>query len=211
MPLQVIGAGFGRTGTMSLRDALNTLGFGPCYHMSEVIRNPHYARYWAELSRGGKVDWEEVFAGYRSTVDWPACSYWKELAERWPEAKVILTVRDPEQWYRSTQNTIFSDEHLARFEGPDADPDFRAMVDKLYYQTFDHRGDDKDHAIAVYNAHNEDVKRSLPPERLLVLDPAQGWEPLCDFLGVAVPEAQFPCINTTRDWKERPRPTNNNP
>lgn len=205
MPLQVIGAGFGRTGTMSLRDALNTIGFGPCYHMSEVINHPRFAGYWARLARGEGVDWEEVFAGYRSTVDWPGCTYWRELAEAYPDARVILTVRDPEDWFRSVSSTIFSEEHLARFEGPDADPDFRDMVRRLFHRTFDGKGHEKEHAIAVYKAHNEAVKSTIPPERLLVLDPSEGWGPLCDFLGVSVPDRPFPCLNTTRQWKERSR------
>ena len=152
MALEVIGAGFGRTGTMTLRDALNRLGFGPCYHMSEVINNPHFARYWATLAHGGQVDWKEVFAGYYSTVDWPACTYWRELMQQWPQARVILSVRDPHRWHQSVLNTIFSDAHVARFEGPDADPDFQAMVRRLNQQTFDNRSQEEAHAIAVYQA-----------------------------------------------------------
>lgn len=205
MTLKIIGAGFGRTGTMTLRDALNHLGFGPCYHMSEVIQNPHFASYWAKLARGEQVDWEEVFAGYRSTVDWPACTYWRELMQQWPQAKVILSVRDPQRWHQSVLNTIFSDSHVARFEGPDADPDFRAMVRRLNQQTFDNRSQEAGHAIAVYQAHNEAVIREVPPGKLLVFNPAEGWEPLCRFLEVPVPDEAFPRVNSTQDWQNRPR------
>lgn len=205
MALDVIGAGFGRTGTMSLRDALNRIGLGPCYHMSEVIRNPHFARYWAQLAQGERVDWEAVFEGYRSTVDWPACTYWRELMQQWPEAKVILTVRDSRRWHQSVLNTIFSDAHVARFEGPDANPDFQAMVRRLNHETFDGRSQDAAHAIAVYEAHNAAVIREVPPEKLLVFNPAEGWEPLCAFLGVPVPDGPFPRINSTQEWQERPR------
>ena len=205
MALDVIGAGFGRTGTMTLRDALNRLGFGPCYHMSEVINNPHFASYWATLARGGRMDWEEVFASYHSTVDWPGCTYWRELMQQWPQAKVILSVRDPHRWHQSVLNTIFSDAHVARFEGPDAHPDFQAMVRRLNQQTFDNRSQDEEYAISIYQAHNEAVMREVPPEKLLVFNPAEGWEPLCQFLGVAVPDEEFPRVNSTKEWQERPR------
>lgn len=205
MALEVIGAGFGRTGTMSLRDALNQLGFGPCYHMSEVIRNPPFAGYWARLARGEAVDWEAVFAGYHSTVDWPACTYWRELMQQWPEATVILTVRDSRRWHESVLNTIFSDAHVARFEGPDANPDFQTMVRRLNHQTFDGRSQDAAHAITVYEAHNAAVIREVPPEKLLVFNVADGWEPLCHFLEVPVPDTPFPRINSTQEWQERPR------
>lgn len=205
MSLEVIGAGFGRTGTMSLRDALNHLGFGPCYHMSEVIRNPQFASYWAQLAHGKAVDWDEVFSAYRSTVDWPACTYWRELLHKWPDAKVILTVRDSQRWHESVLNTIFSDAHSTRFEGPDADPNFRSMVHRLNHETFDGRSQDPEHAIAVYEAHNAAVLREVPPAQLLVFNPAEGWEPLCRFLGVPVPDQAFPKINSTQEWQERPR------
>ena len=108
MPLSVIGAGFGRTGTMSLKLALDQLGFGPCYHMTEVFKNPKASGYWEAAADGKPIDWEEVFAGYRSTVDWPGATFYKQLADAYPEAKVILTERDAEAWFESTQATIFS-------------------------------------------------------------------------------------------------------
>lgn len=205
MALDIIGAGFGRTGTMSLRDALNHLGFGPCYHMSEVIRNPHFAHHWAQLARGERVNWDTVFEGYRSTVDWPACTYWRELLQHWPEAKVILTVRESRRWHQSVLNTIFSDAHTARFEGPEAPADFRDMVRRLNHETFDGRSQDAEHAIAVYEAHNAAVIRHVPPGQLLVFDPTEGWEPLCRFLEVPIPQEAFPRVNTTQQWLERPR------
>ncbi len=204
MALKLIGAGFGRTGTMSLRDALDKIGYGPCYHMSVVMQNPQNARYWAAAGRGEKVNWDEVFEGFVSTVDWPACTYWRELADAYPDAKVLLTVRDPERWFASTQKTIFSKPHRDSFYLDDSDPDKRGMVEVLYDKTFQKRQNDHDHAISVFNAHNEEVKRSIPPERLLVYEVGQGWEPLCKFLGVPVPAEPFPRINTTDDWLARP-------
>src|SRR3954452_7833833 len=102
MALKVIGAGFGRTGTLSLKIALEQLGFGPCYHMLEVIANPPFAEYWAQAAEGRMPDWDEVFRGYVSAVDWPSADYWSALAAHYPQGKVILTVRDPESWFRST-------------------------------------------------------------------------------------------------------------
>ena len=205
MALKLIGAGFGRTGTSSLRDALGMIGYGPCYHMTSVLENPGFAKYWARLGRGETVDWDEVFKGYVSAVDWPACTYWRELAEYYPDAKVLLTLRDPERWFQSTQNTIFSKEHRDSFYAPGADPDRQGMVSVLYDQTFQKRQNDHDYAIAVFEAHNEEVKRTIPKERLLVYDIKQGWEPLCKFLGVPVPDAPFPRVNTSEDWEAKGR------
>jgi len=204
MALKLIGAGFGRTGTMSLRDALEMIGYGPCYHMTSVLQNPHFAGYWARLGRGEKLDWDMVFDGYVSAVDWPACTYWRELAEYYPDAKVLLTVRDPERWFQSTQNTIFSRWHRDSFYAEGSDPDQRDMVKVLYEQTFHHRQNDHDYAISVFEAHNEEVKRTIPKDRLLVYEVKEGWKPLCDFLGVPVPDQPFPRINSSDDWKSRP-------
>jgi hypothetical protein len=125
--------------------------------------------------------------------------------QQWPQAKVILSVRDPHRWHQSVLNTIFSDAHVARFEGPDAHPDFQAMVRRLNQQTFDNRSQDEEYAISIYQAHNDAVISEVPPEKLLVFNPAEGWEPLCQFLGVAAPDEEFPRVNSTKEWQERPR------
>ncbi|MGH8246419.1 MAG: sulfotransferase family protein, partial [Gammaproteobacteria bacterium] len=125
MALKVIGAGFGRTGTMSIKFALERIGFGPCYHMMEVMPHPQAVSQWARLARGEQSDWDGIFKGYAATVDWPACTYWRELAEYYPDATVILSVRDPARWFESTQKTIFSRQHLDQFLGRDSDPDYR--------------------------------------------------------------------------------------
>src|ERR1700761_9233565 len=122
MSLQVIGAGFGRTGTMTLKTALEQLGLGPCHHMYEVILHPEQAPFWERATRGENVDWEEVFANYRSSCDWPSCAFYKELAERYPQAKVILTLRDPKAWFKSVSNTI-----MVSFKGPMTLPDGRRV------------------------------------------------------------------------------------
>jgi hypothetical protein len=194
MPLTVIGAGFGRTGTLSLKLALDQLGFGPCYHMVEVFKNPKAPGYWVAAADRQPLDWKEVFAGYRSTVDWPSATFWRELAQAFPAAKVVLTLRDAESWYASTQATIFKRD----FDDPD-DPCQR-MVRATIGRLFDQRLHDKDKLIEVYERHNETVRRTIPPERLLVYNVADGWAPLCGFLGVPVPDAPMPKVNSSEDF-----------
>lgn len=200
MGLEVIGAGVGRTGTTSLKVALEQLGLGPCYHMFEVITNPPYAEYWARAAAGEKMDWDEVFRGYRSAVDWPSADYWRELAAWYPAAKVILTVRDPEAWFKSTQATIFSE--LNRFMRQDnaIGRTMRAIA-KRHFQ-----GDrlaDREVMLAAFKRHNESVKNSDLGSRLLVYDVSQGWGPLCRFLGKPVPSTPFPTANTTDEFRAR--------
>lgn len=195
MSLSVIGAGFGRTGTLSLKLALEQLGFGPCYHMVEVIGHPEAAAYWEAAADGKPVDWETVFAGFGATVDWPSATFYKTLADAYPEAKVILTVRDPEAWFASTQATIFAREFPEQTDDP-----FLRMLGKVIARLFDYRMKDKAHVISVYERHNETVARVIPPERLLVYEVAQGWAPLCGFLGVPIPESPMPKVNSTEEF-----------
>ena len=197
MPLSVIGAGFGRTGTMSLKLALDRLGFGPCYHMVEVFKNPKASGYWEAAADGRTVDWEEVFAGYGSTVDWPSATFYKQLANAYPEAKVILTVRDPEAWFASTQATIFS-----RHIRDDTEDDWQRMVLKVIGDLFDRRMTAKAKLIEVYQRHNEEVRRTIPQERLLVYEVADGWEPLCRFLDAEVPNESMPRANSTDEFRQ---------
>lgn len=196
MTLKVIGAGFGRTGTLSLKLALEQLGFGPCYHMVEVFKNPQAARWWIEAA-DGRPDWAKIYEGYNSTVDWPNATFWAELADAYPDAKVILTVRDPEAWFRSTQATIFAAPPPAEVG------DFGEMYDKVIARLFDRRMHDHDHVIDVYQRHNEEVQRRIAPERLLVYEVAEGWGPLCAFLGVPAPETAMPQVNSTEEFRAR--------
>lgn len=195
MPLSVIGAGFGRTGTLSLKLALEQLGFGPCYHMVEVFKNPKAPAYWEAAADGEAVDWEQVFQGYGATVDWPSATFWRELAEAYPKAKVVLTVRDPEAWFASTQATIFKPDFS------DLSDPFARMLMKVVGDLFDRRMHDKARLLEVYERHNATVQRVIPPERLLVYDVAEGWAPLCEFLGVAVPQGPMPKANSTEDFQ----------
>ena len=198
MPLSVIGAGFGRTGTMSLKLALDRLGFGPCYHMTEVFKDPKASGYWEAVADGKPADWEQIFAGYCSTVDWPAATFYKELADAYPESKVILTVRDPEAWFESTQATIFS-----RHIPDDTDDPWGRMVLKVISDLFDRQMTDKQKLIDVFNRHNEAVQREIAPERLLIYELSQGWDPLCRFLDVDAPDEPMPKANTTEEFQLR--------
>lgn len=202
MPLSVIGAGLGRTGTMSLKLALEQLGFGPCYHMVEVFKDPSAPGRWEAAADGERMDWEKVFAGFNSTVDWPSASFYKQLAAAYPEAKVILTERDPEAWYESTQQTIFAirDERAAPTDA------FVSMIRKVVYKMFDFRVHDRDWAISVFERHNAQARAAIPADRLLVYEVAKGWVPLCDFLRVPVPDGPMPEVNTTEEFRAREVP-----
>jgi len=193
--LEVIGAGFGRTGTLSLKRALEILGFDPCYHFRSLLVSRH-ARQWLAIADSDRPDWSTVFSDYRATTDWPAAAYWRELAAAYPEAKLILTVRDEDDWYDSVRDTIWR----LRDVMPGRWPGFRsiaAVADRVIWNgEFDGRADERDFAIARYRNHNEDVQRALPADRLLVFDVRDGWEPLCQFLDVSVPDGvPFPHSN----------------
>ncbi|MDB5448832.1 MAG: hypothetical protein JWQ97_4149 [Phenylobacterium sp.] len=195
MPLSVIGAGFGRTGTLSLKLALEQLGLGPCYHMLEVFKDPKAPGYWEAAADGRPVDWETVFKGFASSVDWPSATFYRELAQAYPQAKVVLTVRDPEAWFASTQATIF------KADFSNADDPWQRMAMKVIGDLFDRRMHDKDRLIEVYNRHNATVREVIPSERLLVYDVAEGWAPLCAFLGVPVPDGPMPKVNSTEEFQ----------
>ena len=197
MTLKVIGAGFGRTGTLSLKLALEQLGFGPCYHMVEVFKNPPAAQWWVDAA-DGRPDWRKIFEAYNSTVDWPSCTYYAELADAYPDAKVILTERDPEAWFTSTQNTIFPNQ-----SPPDTDKPFDQMFRKVIGRLFDNRMREHDHVISAFKRHNAEVRRRIAPARLLVYQVADGWDPLCRFLGVPVPATPMPKTNSTEEFGKR--------
>ena len=216
--MKVIGAGFGRTGTASLKAALETLGFGPCYHMMEVFRHSQHPDFWQAAWRGESVDWDGVLGDYEAAVDWPACTFYEQLLQRHPDAKVLLSVRDPERWYESTRSTIYelgkisTGSSLSRLsfafffllsfgtfntsQGP--------MTEEIVWQgTFDGKFEDKRHAIEVFNRHNEEVRRRVPQDRLLVYEVKEGWGPLCEFLGVEEPDTPFPRLNDAAEMRRR--------
>lgn len=209
MPLKVVGAGFGRTGTNSLKLALEQLGFGPCHHMFEVRDNPDQLPYWQAAARGEIPDWDDVFANYNASVDWPSARFWRELAAHFADARVLLSIRSPESWFKSVHATIW--QSMRNREKLEPGPR-RERLDMGYElvvrQTFDERLDDPDYAMSVFRAHNEAVQREIPPERLLVYTVGDGWEPLCRFLGVDVPDTPYPHTNSTAEFRERRRAGN---
>ena len=201
MALQVIGSGFGRTGTMSLKRALEQLGFGPCHHMEEVLAHPEQVPHLQAVVAGRAVNWDEVFAGYRSQVDWPGAHVWRELAAAYPQAKVIHTVRSEGQWWKSFSNTIAA--LLTSSDPGPAPPHIRTMMEvAAQFIGPQMLGGDRETALMAYRRRTEQVRAAIPSERLLVFDVAEGWEPLCRFLGVPVPGTPFPRANSTEEfWK----------
>ncbi len=214
--MKIIGAGFGRTGTTSLKAALETLGYGPSYRLDEVFKHPEQVAFWEAARRGERVDWEGFFAGYGVAVDWPAFSFYRELMEAFPEAPVILTVRDPERWYESVRSTIYAIHKLSAGPAPvrlafalaglfaPGVTGIARLADRtLWDGLFDGRFEDRSFAIEAFHRHNKEVRSRVSPERLLVYDVKEGWAPLCDFLGVTVPAEPFPHLNDTREMRRR--------
>ena len=193
MALEVIGAGFGRTGTLSTKTALEQLGFERCYHMLEVGLHPDHPAAWRRAAAGEDLDWVALFEGYRATVDWPACAFWPQLATAFPEAKVLLTVRDPEAWCASFRDTIA---RVIEPPFPAGAEEILGMAEKVIVDgTLDGKLGDDAHLIDCFVRHNWRVMDSIDPDRLLVFDVREGWEPLCAFLGRPVPDDPFPNVN----------------
>lgn len=203
MTLEVIGAGFGRTGTTSLQAALHQLGYAHCHHMRKVVRNPQQVDYFLAAANGEKMDWDKVFEGFDAAVDWPASKYYKELAEYYPEAKVILSVRDSEGWYKSTKNTIYriadSFPYWMVVTIPHLKKTKSMMIDTVWDGVFDGKFAEKDIAIKVYEENTEEVKRSIPKHRLLIHEAKEGWQPLCEFLNKPIPDTPYPRTNEAKE------------
>jgi hypothetical protein len=203
--MKVIGVGLGRTGTLSLKVALERLGFGPCFHMRNMLDHLDRLPLWRSAADGHPVDWNAVFAGYESSVDWPGAGFWRELSSFYPSAKIILTVRDPERWYDSVRQTIFqlagggpqrplAQEAAGKVAGV---AEVHAINRKLIWDgpLFQGCFENRDAALRAFAQHNASVRRELSSERLLVYEIAAGWQPLCNFLGVAIPDEEFPHLN----------------
>ncbi|PSN17676.1 sulfotransferase family protein [filamentous cyanobacterium CCP5] len=183
---------------MSLKAALEQLGLGPCYHMVECLpRGPEHWQKWTDAA-SGQPDWDTIFDGFRAAVDFPACSNYKALADYYPEAKVVLTVRDPERWFESTQETIFAPHWIQYLKTVEMGKFISTNIND-YLQDRMH---DKDHLIRRFHDHTEAVKNSISPSRLLIVEVKDGWKPLCEFLELPVPEGEFPFVNDTEATKE---------
>lgn len=197
--MQVIGTGVGRTGTYSLRLAINRLGLGPCHHMEVVIQNMSaQVPPWCEAV-DGRPDWQAIYDGFQSAVDWPTACFFRELQETYPSAKFILTHRSPASWADSFSSTI--QKFVAeRNEAPPEVRDWLEMVDAVITRTGFPPDLDRDSLMDAFIAHNEAVKKAIPADQLLIYEVREGWGPLCDFLQVPVPDEPFPRTNSREEF-----------
>ena len=198
--LKLIGAAFPRTGTMSVKCALEALGFGRCYHMHEVFLTPGHVPVWDAVCDGNLPDWSQLLAGYTATLDTPACHYWKELSVAFPEAKILLLRRDPETWYESMHSTTYQ---VVMGPRGDVDPALQ-MIRRLFLgKHMSDRFEDRDFAVDTYRQYCENVVEEVSSGRLLVYEVSEGWEPLCSFLGLEAPDEPFPVKNTRDEFRVR--------
>lgn len=197
MPLKVVGAGLGRTGTNSLKLALEKLLGEPCYHMIEVFSHPDHVGMWHRAALGTMPDWDELFAGYGAAVDWPAAAFWEQQAEAYPDALILLSTRDSVDWWRSCDNTIFE---VFRSADDTMPSEWTEMIKALFGE-FVGGPLDEQSAIAAYERHNAHVRAAAPADRLLEWHPGDGWAPIAGALGVPVPDEPFPHVNTTEQFR----------
>jgi hypothetical protein len=212
--MRLIGAGLPRTGTLTQKLALEQLGLGPCYHWVNVIADLDQVGLW-DRALDGEAVWDEVFAGHESTVDWPGGYFYRELIDVYPQAKVLLSVRDPESWERSFRETIWTMSYgsslmpLLAHARAEVDPRFQsylALVDRMFWGpqgTFADGNAEPAQLIEQMQRHHEQVKAAVPPERLLVWEVGEGWEPLCEFLDVPVPDGPLPHANDRGEFVQR--------
>ncbi|MBN4047450.1 hypothetical protein JYT71_00430 [Acidimicrobiaceae bacterium AH-315-P05] len=209
MSLDVIGAGFGRTGTLSMKVALERLGYNKTHHMHEVLRSPRQAELWHQVSAGSNTHWPEVFDGYQACVDFPSAPFYRELHEAYPNAMVVLTIRDVDRWYNSTSETIFKMSQLTPRWTIRLIPHVRRLAEltdaTVWDGIFDGRFDDEEYAKTVFADHIADVTAAISPNRLLTFNVAEGWEPLCEFLGCEVPDEPFPHLNDAAAFQRKIR------
>jgi sulfotransferase family protein len=200
MALEVVGAGLGRTGTHSLKAALEQLLDAPCYHMIEVFGRPDDIPVWQSAIDGDMPDWNAFLSGYRAAVDWPACAFWQEIAAANPDAVVLLSSRDADGWWQSANNTIFQ---ISRNEAP-PDPVASAQISmarNMFARRFTPDWTDESAAKRAFDAHNAAVRAAVPADRLIDYQPGDGWGPICEKLGLPMPAEPFPHLNTTEDFR----------
>jgi hypothetical protein len=196
--LKVVGAGVGRTGTHSLKIALEQLLGGSCHHMVEVFAHPEEVPVWTDAIDGKSIDWDALMKGYVAQVDWPGASFWPELSKANPDALVLLSTRDPDLWFTSCSNTIFGGLKMMA-DGGDA---WMGAMLRLFKERFSDQVEDRDAMVAAYKRHNDAVRAAVPKERLLEWTPSDGWEPICERLNLPVPAEPFPVTNTTAQFRE---------
>ncbi len=203
--MQIIGAGFGRTGTLSLKHALEALGFAPCYHMTEAFENAGHIEKWQAVVDGEPPAWDALLGNYQAGVDVPVSLYYKELMAHYPAAKVVLSVRDADRWYESVAETIYQMRELPRWMErlPRLGGFLRLTRTMIWEGFFSDRFTDRAFAMAQFERHNAEVRRTVPAERLLVYSVKEGWAPLCEFLNVPVPDKPFPHVNDRADIQRR--------
>ena len=199
--LRVIGAGLGRTGTHSLKLALERLLGAPCYHMAEVFKRPQDIPIWHAAAKGESIDWRALFAGYAAAVDWPPSAFWSQIAEVFPDAIIVLSVRDADAWWKSASSTIFAT--YQRGPKPDDRPGWREMITDLFGNTFTPGFLEEATAKAAFERHNAEVRKRAPANRLVEWRATDGWGPLCAALGVPVPAEPFPVSNTSEQFRAR--------
>jgi len=199
--LRVVGAGLGRTGTHSLKLALERLLGKPCYHMAEVFQRPPDIAVWRAAAAGQPVDWRRLFDGYAAAVDWPAAAFWAPIAEVFPNAIILLSARDPDGWWKSASRTIF--ETFRRRNGPNQNPAFAEMIGDLFAKTFTADVHDEAAAKAAFVRHNDEVRKRAPAKRLVEWRAEEGWGPLCAALDLPVPDEPFPVSNTAEQFRAR--------
>jgi hypothetical protein len=205
MSLQIIGPGFGRTGTRSLKAALELLGFGPCHHMQTLFSDPTQLAFWKTLAAGGTVDWQEVFADFQSQIDWPGAHVWRELLQAFPEARVVFSTRPAEAWWNSYARTVGKLRRLYPTLPVQANvtETLDTMKQVMICRGIDPEMNNREVAIAAFHRQHAEVRAAVPPERLLVFAIGDGWTPLCNFLKVPVPDTLFPSLNDSGDFWSR--------
>jgi hypothetical protein len=205
--MKVVGAGFGRTGTLSLKVALEQLGVGAAFHLMDLPLHPPTLSRWQEAADGKDVDWVEILNGWEATVDWPGAAFWRQIWESFPDSKVLLSVREPTAWYRSCVDTIFATASAVA-RGDLLASAFNLMPEVVRFNrqlvwegTFGGRFENESHALEVFTRHNREVQEIVPAEKLLVYEVDEGWEPLCRFLEIPVPPIPTPHLNDRTSFR----------
>jgi hypothetical protein len=200
--MKIIGAGFSRTGTFSLKQAIQALGFEPCYHGDVIFQRPDHVEVWRKVLQK-PPDWQLLFSGYQAGLDSPICFFWREIRATFPDAKVILTKRDPDEWYESLKASLYQAMMNPERAPKEIQGALKMAKSIVLDHVFDGRFEDRNYAIEVYNEHNKSVEASFTndPSSLLIFEVSKGWGPLCDFLDKEIPKIAFPNTNSREQFQ----------